>query len=422
MTYFVVLLLCFAAVAKSFHNNHNPRLIVTPNKEPTAALFSTTFEEEAQQHQHDQQKEQEDKEEKSIVSLLLWISYDGGRFTGWSSTKQEKENQPVRGKQKKQKDGFVRSVQFAIQHRLARVYGDIDVDQIVVEGTSRTDKGVHAQMAVAQIYGLTSNWKDYYNDSNNVLSIPGKKLPHPNGAYDSNRNVFLPLPKDPSNLVFVLNKVLPHDISVRGYQLPTFLEDNSSCDTPFHPSHDAVRKTYNYTFSLGPIHDPTLWRNTWYIRNYPQERWNVSLVEEACQFLEGDNEHTCFDFRAFRGAPRGKDDQIRFAKQSTLCSLHRVFIEQSDHDNGTMNCPIPGITSYCLSFTGDRFLYKMVRFLVGALVDVGRGKLSLEAFKTAVMHQSFPEGYQKSECAPAHGLSLVEIDFGDKLDKESWKT
>ena len=33
---------------------------------------------------------------------------------------------------------------------------------------------------------------------------------------------------------------------------------------------------------------------------------------------------------------------------------------------------------------GDGFLYKMVRHLVGALLTVGRGKLSLEAFQAAL--------------------------------------
>ena len=50
--------------------------------------------------------------------------------------------------------GYVRSVQGVLRGHLAKIYGNLDPQQIVVEGCSRTDKGVHARSMMAMIYGL----------------------------------------------------------------------------------------------------------------------------------------------------------------------------------------------------------------------------------------------------------------------------
>lgn len=57
---------------------------------------------------------------------------------------------------------------------------------------------------------------------------------------------------------------------------------------------------------------------------------------------------------------------------------------------------------------GNSFLYKMVRNLVGTLLDIGRGKISIEQIK---------EGLQKKDrklmgfCAPPHALYLYSIEY-----------
>jgi tRNA pseudouridine38-40 synthase len=56
----------------------------------------------------------------------------------------------------------------------------------------------------------------------------------------------------------------------------------------------------------------------------------------------------------------------------------------------------------------DRFLRNMVRAIVGTLLDVGRGKISLEEFKAII------EAKDRSEAGlsvPAHGLYLVKIEY-----------
>ena len=67
--------------------------------------------------------------------------------------------------------------------------------------------------------------------------------------------------------------------------------------------------------------------------------------------------------------------------------------------------------TYTLEITGDRFLYKMVRFLVGALVAVGRQRMSLTALEGLVT--TGDRGGLSWDCAPAHGLQLYDVHYSD---------
>lgn len=314
-----------------------------------------------------------DCEPITTCSLVLWVSYDGGRFAGWSAA-----------------NGIMRSVEGVLKERMAKLFGDVDPSRIVVEGMSRLDKGVHAHKMIAQTYCLSEDW-----ESRGEQSIPGKRLPHPKNSSDTSS--FVPFPMPPSKLVFVLNRMLPHDVSIRAVCPSPYRKGR-----PFHPTLDAASKTYQYTFSVGPIADPTRWRKSWHVGS----SFNSSDIQLACGLLQGTH-----DFLAFRGAPRGKDDRRRQQQQSAVCTLSRVvFAEETVGD-----CPIPDLKTYKVMISGNRFLYKMVRFLVGCLVAVGQGKLSLADVEHAIQ-RGFFETNQKPECAPGNGLVLVEADYNMELN------
>ena len=57
---------------------------------------------------------------------------------------------------------------------------------------------------------------------------------------------------------------------------------------------------------------------------------------------------------------------------------------------------------------GDGFLYNMVRIIVGGLVEVGRGKTPLDAFREAMESR---ERTQAGPTAPAKGLCLVKVSY-----------
>ncbi|MDB4284614.1 hypothetical protein N9142_04450 [Akkermansiaceae bacterium] len=64
---------------------------------------------------------------------------------------------------------------------------------------------------------------------------------------------------------------------------------------------------------------------------------------------------------------------------------------------------------YQIDITGDGFLYKMVRMMVGASVDCARGRRGTDWIR-AMLDRS-AESEKCSACAPAGGLYLVSVDY-----------
>jgi tRNA pseudouridine38-40 synthase len=59
---------------------------------------------------------------------------------------------------------------------------------------------------------------------------------------------------------------------------------------------------------------------------------------------------------------------------------------------------------------GNAFMKNMVRIMVGTLVDVGCGRISPSAIPAMLREDS--DRAQAGQTAPAHGLTLVEIELG----------
>ncbi len=60
---------------------------------------------------------------------------------------------------------------------------------------------------------------------------------------------------------------------------------------------------------------------------------------------------------------------------------------------------------------GNKFLHRMVRMIVGSLVDVGTGKISIQDFKGVIDAKSIVKN--PSNAAVAHGLYLVDVHYKD---------
>ena len=156
----------------------------------------------------------------AATSALLKISFDGGRFSGWSAANSNHKAQNVsslstltrnqkhapRSSSRRRNRrihglyalrGRPRSVEEILRVNLAKVYGNVDPSLVVVEGCSRLDKGVHAESMVALIYCLDETWHLGVG-----LSIPGKRLPHPRNSTDS--TCFRALPMSTEKLGFTL--------------------------------------------------------------------------------------------------------------------------------------------------------------------------------------------------------------------------
>ena len=117
------------------------------------------------------------------------------------------------------------------------------------------------------------------------------------------------------------------------------------------------------------------------IREAPQQRSGKERRRAAAE-LTGTH-----DFRAFSSIKRGK--------KSTVRTIESIDIDQDG-------------SAITLSFTGNGFLYHMVRILTGTLVEVGLHEKTPENMKTILASLNRE---QAGVMAPAQGLFLVEVEY-----------
>lgn len=394
-----------------------------------------------------------------LTSVLLQISYDGRGFSGWSAgnfpihdtTQNTRHNTTfsTRSAQRRRRrhqlhvyndtaaatdsssTTSVRSVQGVLQKALAKLYGNVAVDRIVVEGASRTDKGVSAVGMVAHVYGLQQPDNDNNTTSNHISTIPGKRLPHPH--HGSDKNGFLPLPMPAQRLTLALNRMLPADVRVTAYAAlpsspPPPQEEPNVGRSVFHASQSASRKTYTFHLAVGARMDPTAARTTWFVgqqhhhdgNNNTALDWETSAVQETIKLLTA----RAYNFTAFCGAPRGRNDKQKFQAPDRrhVCRLYDITIVPTNtttHDTNIAADPNHhwgDYHSYTIRITGDRFLYKMMRFLVGTLVAVAQQKIDATHVQTMLATERRPND-MPIVCAPPHGLILQKVHYdNDDLD------
>lgn len=151
----------------------------------------------------------------------------------------------------------------------------------------------------------------------------------------------------------------------------------------FHAQKDAKRKTYRYLIQNGAFLSPLAKQFCWYLP-YSID-WKK--VKEALKVIEGKN-----DFKSFQsvGTP-------------VLTTTRKIFWAKLRK----IKSPF-GFYFYALEFCGEGFLKQMVRNLVGTLVDVGRGKTSLEEFKEILKAK---DRKKAGPAAPPQGLYLVQVMY-----------
>lgn len=196
-------------------------------------------------------------------------------------------------------------------------------------------------------------------------------------AYVANVHVDSPLTAE--RLKLALNHFLPEDILVLSIE---------EAKPSFHARHSALGKTYVYRIVRRK--SPLRRRHAW-------EFWfklDVEKIRKAARLFEGAR-----DFRAF----------CQTRDQDGICRVRRVRVAARDMTELSYNSdrvPVPE-DEVLVTVEGDRFLYKMVRRIVGALVACGSGRLTQKDIRAALAgkpSQPFPT-------APACGLMLDSVDY-----------
>ena len=175
----------------------------------------------------------------------------------------------------------------------------------------------------------------------------------------------------PLKLQRSLNGILPRDIVIK---------DLNFAAADFHARFDAVERVYRYYLSLSPV--ALLRRFTWEIRH----PLNLTLLQMGAEIIKGTE-----DFQAFC--------KVKSEVKHYRCRIFRSFWQMGE--DGRLVYEI----------AANRFLHGMVRAIVGALIALGSGKISLSDFHTIIAER---DRRLIPLTAPARGLVLEDVRYADE--------
>jgi tRNA pseudouridine38-40 synthase len=172
------------------------------------------------------------------------------------------------------------------------------------------------------------------------------------------------------SLLMGINSLLPADIVVR-----------EACEVPlsFHARFDAVSKVYLYRICNRPVRTALERNHAWFI----WEPLDLNRIGEALPILQGTH-----DFSSFCSVHTDSRNHIR--------TILLIAVEKDP----------TGMIS--ISVEADGFLRYMVRTIVGTLVEVGRGKCSLE--EVAEILEAKDRRWA-GRTAPPQGLVLKDVKY-----------
>lgn len=166
-----------------------------------------------------------------------------------------------------------------------------------------------------------------------------------------------------------LNSMLPQDIVIT---------ESVEVEEKFHARYQAKSRVYQYLIWNYKIPSPFFRRYSWFVAT----KLDLVKMQEAGSLLIGRH-----DFSSFQGANRTESSPIRKIIKIEIKNIGRFLI---------------------FTIEADSFLRHMVRNIVGTLVEVGKGKLSLDDFKKIIISK---DRTKAGPAAPAHGLFLREVKY-----------
>ncbi len=177
------------------------------------------------------------------------------------------------------------------------------------------------------------------------------------------------------------NAVLPPDVAVRAV---------AEAGASFHPRYDARVRHYRYTVMNAAVRAPIGRRYHLHVP-YPLD---THRMQEAARHLVGEH-----DFATF-GQPPGGEETRRHVYRATWSR------ETCPRAGLGINGDEDGLLAFDIEANG--FLYRMVRSIVGTLLDVGQGRMSVSEFEEAL---ASCERSCAGKTAEPQGLCLMRVDY-----------
>jgi len=164
-----------------------------------------------------------------------------------------------------------------------------------------------------------------------------------------------------------LNSYLNDDIIIK---------DCQPVPDDFHARFQAIQRDYSYSITLESVAIDRQY--LWYV----PDALDLELLQSAASFIRGTH-----DFRSFMHA--------RSDVENTVCHISESSWKIQ-----------PKKLRYLIY--GNRFLHNMVRCLVGTMIEVARGRYTLDELRDFVEN---PDKEASVVCAPAHGLVLEHVHY-----------
>ena len=184
-----------------------------------------------------------------------------------------------------------------------------------------------------------------------------------------------------NGLLLALNGLLPRDIRIKEVE---------SAPLDFHAQYSAVSKEYHYYLFLERVMDPFRRLYAWHVLRKIDE----TLLKEGARLFVGTHDFTSFANASHEGS----------ASRDPVRTIYRLDV-----------CAAEG--GLRLEFEGDGFLYKMVRNIVGTLIDLASHRINLEDVRALLQAK---DRRKAGQAAPPQGLFLVKVGYPDALSQEDF--
>ncbi|EFL45136.1 tRNA pseudouridine synthase A [Prevotella disiens FB035-09AN] len=185
-------------------------------------------------------------------------------------------------------------------------------------------------------------------------------------------------PIDGQQLAYKLNRMLPRDVSVISVE---------AVENELHARFSATSRTYHYYMHRG--------RNP-FSRAYSYEmpyELDFERMNEAAKYLIGERDFKCF-------CKAGGDNK------TTICNLTEARWQHCNTEIAIHEAE--KAEEWCFVITANRFLRNMVRAVVGTLVEVGRGRITIDEFRKIVDNGTRSDA---GESMPGNALFLWDVTY-----------
>ena len=171
-----------------------------------------------------------------------------------------------------------------------------------------------------------------------------------------------------SDFVYHLNEILPQDISISDLKL---------VDSRFHSQKSAKRRFYRFEFinrRYKNAFDGDLMRVKYSV--------DIERMQKALDYLLGEH-----DFSSFKSSGT--------LNPSTVCNIYEANVSKIGD-------------KVIINIVGNRFLYNMVRTIVGTLLEIEGHNLSVEHMKDVLQAK---DRRKAGQTVSPYGLTLMKVEY-----------